>query len=152
MKRALYLDDVRTPTTTIAGYEPWFVVRNYDEFVAWISKNGIPDLISFDHDLAPEHMNDYALQVAEKGYQEPSYDEFKEMTGVHCADWLVNYCQQNNLKLCTCSVHSHNPIGARNIQSLLNGFNKFMGWEQTTYIGRHPFTVDDNPRSKKHKK
>jgi len=27
------------------------VIRNYQDFVAYISKNGIPSIISFDHDL-----------------------------------------------------------------------------------------------------
>lgn len=78
MKKALYLDDVRTPTETLPGYKPWYVVRNYNEFVEWISKNGLPDFISFDHDLADEHMNDYFSQLAQHGYQHPKYAEYKE--------------------------------------------------------------------------
>ena len=143
MKKALYLDDQRTPTTTIPGYEPWNVVRNYDEFVDWITKNGIPDLISFDHDLADEHITDYFNQVALDGCQIPLYDQYKEKTGLDCAKFLVEWCQEKNLKLCTCSVHSHNPVGASNIQSILNGFNRFMGWDETTYIGKHPFVVNN---------
>lgn len=142
LRRSLYLDDQRTPTTTIPGYEPWYVVRNYDEFVAWITEHGIPDLISFDHDLAPEHMEDYYQQIAQQGYQSPSYDQFKEMTGLNCADWLITYCQQNNVALKSVCVHSHNPVGAANIQSLINGFKKHMGWEQDCYLGRHPFTTE----------
>ena len=57
-KVSLYLDDLRTPTETLPGYHPWNVVRNYDEFKEWILRNGVPDLISFDHDLGEEHMND----------------------------------------------------------------------------------------------
>lgn len=142
MKRALYLDDQRTPTTTIPNYDPWYVVRNHAEFTDWITKNGMPDLISFDHDLADEHSTDYAVQVAENGYQNPTYDTYKELTGLACADWLVKYCQKENVKLCTCSIHSHNPVGSKNIQSLLNGFNKFMDWDETTYLGKHPFTIE----------
>ena len=73
MKTALYLDDQRTPTETIPGYHPWNVVRNYEEFTKWIIENGIPDLVSFDHDLAEEHINDYFKQVLDKGYQHPDY-------------------------------------------------------------------------------
>ena len=58
LKTCCYLDDTRTPTETIPGYKPWDVVRNYNEFTEYILKNGIPDLISFDHDLGEEHMND----------------------------------------------------------------------------------------------
>jgi hypothetical protein len=142
MKKALYLDDVRTPTETMAGYEPWYVVRNYDEFTAWITENGVPDMISFDHDLADEHMDDYYQQIAQQGYQHPSYELFTEKTGLNCADWLISYCQDNKTSLKKCCVHSHNPVGAANIQSMLNGFKKHMGQEQDCFTMRHPFKVE----------
>lgn len=142
-KTCLYLDDVRTPTADLPFYGPWTIVRNYEEFVAYITKEGIPDFISFDHDLAPEHMNDYYNQVAHQGYQHPNYDEYSEKTGLDCAKWLVDYCQANNLKLNKCAVHSHNPVGAANIHSLINGFKRHMGWDEDCYIGKIPFTVND---------
>lgn len=142
MKKALYLDDVRTPTTTIPEYEPWYVVRNYDEFVDWITNNGVPDLISFDHDLAQEHMNDYFEQVAVKGYQVPDYMTYKEKTGLDCARWLAEYIQVNNLQLKAVSVHSHNPVGASNIHSFINGFKRHMGWQEDCFMMKHPFTVE----------
>jgi predicted 3-demethylubiquinone-9 3-methyltransferase (glyoxalase superfamily) len=97
MKKALYLDDTRIPTVTIPGYHPWNVVRNYDEFVEYISKNGIPDLISFDHDLAQEHMDDYYKQLMVEGFQHPNYGQYKEKTGLDCARWLVEHCQKRLL-------------------------------------------------------
>lgn len=142
MKVALYLDDVRTPTTTIPGYEPWVVVRNYNEFVTWITENGVPDLISFDHDLAKEHMEDYFNQMYLQGYQQPDYENYTEKTGLDCAYWLVKYIQDNNLVLKSVSVHSHNPVGASNIQSLINGFKKHMGWSEDCFITKHPFTIN----------
>lgn len=142
LKRALYLDDIRTPTTTIQGYEPWYVVRNYDEFVEWISKNGVPDLISFDHDLAQEHMDDYFSQKLHLGWQQPSYDTYKEKTGLDCAQWLAQYIQANNLQLYAVSVHSHNPVGASNIQSFINGFKRHMGWPEDCFMMKHPFTIE----------
>ena len=144
MKKALYLDDQRTPTDTLPGYEPWYVVRNYDEFVEWISKNGMPDFLSFDHDLAEEHIDDYFKQKLAQGYQFPNYEEYKEKTGLDCAKWLVDLIQANpKLVLKTCSVHSHNPVGANNIHSFINGFKKHMGWAEDCYIGKHPFTVEN---------
>jgi len=142
LKNCLYLDDCRTPTDTIPGYHPWQVVRNYNEFAAWITKNGIPDLVSFDHDLADEHINDYYNQVAMHGYQHPDYDSFKEKTGLDCAKFLVEYAVNHKQKINSCCVHSHNPVGASNIQSYINGFKKHMDWDQDCYLGKHPFTME----------
>ena len=50
----LYLDDIRNPKT-----DGWIIVRSYNEFIKWIEVNGIPDEISFDHDLAHEHTKYY---------------------------------------------------------------------------------------------
>ena len=142
LKKALYLDDVRTPTVTIPGYHPWDVVRNYDEFVDYISNNGIPNLISFDHDLADEHMDDYAEQVGKYGFQNPDYQKYQERTGLDCARWLVeDYCQPKGMVLKTCSVHSHNPVGSINIQSYINGYKKHTGQPQDCFIMKHPFKV-----------
>jgi len=140
-KIALYLDDVRTPIETLPNYEPWNVVRNYDEFTKWIIENGIPDLISFDHDLAEEHMNDYYSQFAKQGFQIPEYETYKEKTGMDCANFVVEYSQKMNVPLKGCCVHSHNPVGSKNIQEFLNGFKKHMGWEQDCFLMKHPFEV-----------
>ena len=45
--KKLYLDDSRVPKT-----EGWDIVRTYEDFVEWITKNGLPNEVSFDHDLA----------------------------------------------------------------------------------------------------
>lgn len=142
LKTCCYLDDTRTPTETIPGYKPWNVVRNYDEFVKWITKHGIPDLISFDHDLADEHMNDYYKQLLAVGYQHPDYESFKEKTGLDCAKFVAEYCQRMGVKLNYCCVHSHNPVGAANIQSYINGFKKHMDWTEDCYLGRHAFKTE----------
>ena len=141
MKTCLYLDDVRTPTETLPNYKPWEVVRNYDEFADWIVKNGIPDLISFDHDLAREHQDDYYRQLLVNGFQHPSYHEYKEKTGLDCARFVAEYCQKMKVELKGCCVHSHNPVGANNIQSFINGFKKHMGWPEDCYLGKFPFEV-----------
>lgn len=142
MKTALYLDDVRTPLADLPNHAPWVVVRNYNEFTEYVILHGVPDFVSFDHDLAPEHMNDYFNQVAQQGYQHPKYDEYEEKTGLDCAKFLVDYCQNNKVELKRCAVHSHNPVGAANIQSFLNGFKKHMSWDQDCYLGKIPFTTD----------
>lgn len=142
LKTALYLDDQRTPTETIPGYHPWIVVRSYDEFVDYITNHGIPDLISFDHDLADEHIEDYYKQLIDNGFQHPNYGQYKEKTGLDCASFVVEYSQRMKTPLKQCCVHSHNPVGATNIQSLINGFKKFMDQPEDCFFMKHPFTTD----------
>jgi len=74
-------------------------VYNYADFVEYITQNGLPDFISFDHDL---------------GEDESGYD---------CAKYLVEYCIEHNLQLPKFSVHSQNPVGKENIERLLNNFS-----------------------------
>jgi len=51
--RKLFLDDVRSIDMIYdKSIESEFdIVRTYDEFVAYIKENGLPDFISFDNDL-----------------------------------------------------------------------------------------------------
>lgn len=109
--KLLFLDDIRNPTDCLLYmqakiqdieiyHKEWQIVRSYDEFVAWIETNGLPDFISFDHDLGlPE-------------------EQTEELNGMSCAKWLVNYCLDNDLKLPDFVVHSSNPAGARNIEGV----------------------------------
>ena len=64
MKNLLWLDDVRNPYLNLEGKVPqdengdWYNVNwvlNYEQFTQWIEMFGLPDAISFDHDLADEH-------------------------------------------------------------------------------------------------
>lgn len=43
-------------------------------------------------------------------------------SGFDCAKWLVAYCLDNEMALPDFTVHSQNPVGKRNIESLLNNF------------------------------
>lgn len=145
LKKALYLDDVRTPTTTIPGYEDWVVVRNYNQFIAYITENGLPDLISFDHDLGPEHMKDYFDQVAKMGWQSPDYDSYKDKTGFDCAKFMCDWIKNHNIqKVPICTVHSHNPVGSSNIESYISGFFKHCQLDGLCYQQRHAFKIEDN--------
>jgi hypothetical protein len=127
----LFLDDQRVPIdctkymyrkgiNVSIYYENWNIVRSYLEFVKWVENNGLPDLISFDHDLA---------DVVELRAELPietwfDLDANKEYTGMDCAKWLVNYCLDNKQKLPKFIVHSSNPAGSDNIESLLKSFEK----------------------------
>ena len=146
LKRAVYLDDVRTPTITLEGYTPFAVVRNYDQFVRHIEANGMPDFISFDHDLADEHMNDY-WENQYKGNPVVEYDKFTEKTGLDCIKWLCNYIldeheKGNSIPMPTVRVHSHNPVGGANIHNYANSFCASMGWPAAAAFMRIPFVIE----------
>ncbi len=86
MRKSLYLDDVRTPTSTLDGYGPWQVVRSYDEFVHWIQTNGIPDMISFDQDLADER---HVCGEAKEGSHQPLI--CKRKVPLCCNDQMIQH-------------------------------------------------------------
>ena len=132
MSYNLFLDDIRVPNEVGNYIYPhelkatyrllnWTIVRDYDEFIKLIEEQGLPDLVSFDHDLADVH------------YDPATWTEtftYKEKTGLDCAKWLIEYCINNKLKLPKYLVHSMNPVGRENIQKLLTNFkNKQNGNE-----------------------
>lgn len=98
MKTYLYLDDERHPQTD----RPWQVVRSYDEAVAYITKHGIPNYISFDHDIASE---------PNTGYTFAKWLVDQDLDGIHRfpKDFAFN-------------VHSANPVGHRNIDAYLTQY------------------------------
>lgn len=90
----LYLDDLRS---TPENFER---VYDYDEFVNFINKNGVPEFVSFDHDLG------------------------EGKTGFDCAKFLVEFCLDNGVSDINFQVHSQNPVGKENIEKLLDNFNR----------------------------
>ena len=130
MKR-LFLDDERMPVDCAkfmynrgvdcrVYHEEWIIVRSYGQFVQYIEQNGLPDLISFDHDLGdvPQLKIDLPIE------QWFDLEEKREFTGMDCAKWLVNYCLDNNKPLPKYIVHSVNPAGIENIEGLFVSFIK----------------------------
>lgn len=127
----LWLDDLRDPILDLEKKVPkinfktivW--VKCFESFTEWIEKNGLPDVISFDHDLAFEHYtpecfwNNYQLS---KEYQDSQ--NYKEKTGLDCAKWLCDYCLRNSLTLPKYYIHSANPVGADNINNYLYNYKK----------------------------
>jgi len=121
----LFLDDIRNPKDVYYYIKDnrylnldWVVVRSYDEFVSYITENGMPSLTSFDHDLADEH---YGSHLKKEIY----YSDFKEKTGFSCAQWLVNYCLDNGYKLPRYLIHSMNTPGRINIDSYFKTFLRY---------------------------
>ena len=124
----LFLDDIRKPSdVTHAMHDgawvefpsiwSWDIVRSYTAFTEFILKNGLPSVISFDHDLSWEHYPHDGLSLAPI-----DYEKYTEKTGYDCAKWLVNYCVTNNLELPDYYVHSFNPVGRINIHNHLARF------------------------------
>ena len=100
----------------------WTIVRSYKQFVETILQKGIPNIVSFDHDLGPDHYKEF--HQAWYGNKVLNYNSMGEKTGFHCAKWLIEYCMDKKLPLPTCYIHTQNPIGKQNIQSLLDSYRK----------------------------
>jgi hypothetical protein len=101
--KGIFLDDIRIPSD-LTYYIPkeelvpylltnWTFIRNYQDFVAYISKNGIPSIISFDHDLGVNLDN----TEAESGYDAVKY----------IVDFILG---QKHPVLPQVLCHSQNPV------------------------------------------
>jgi len=106
----IFLDDIRVPGDIYPKdkNEDWFIVRNLTDFKDTINQYGVPSFISFDHDLS-----DINIETGE------------ENTGMTCAKFLIDFCMDNNIVFNDFNVHSANPCGYENINSILNNFKKF---------------------------
>lgn len=135
----LFLDDIREPIQVTHAWHkgewdgfpslyPWKIVRSYAEFTEYILKNGLPEVISFDHDLSWEHYPQGELLLSNP----INYDEFTEKTGYDCAKWLVDYCETNEHELPDFYVHSFNPIGRANIIDYLVRYKEIKAEEKTS--------------------
>ena len=121
----LFLDDNRKPYDVFKNtidpiYEndnEWTIVKNYEEFVDMILWSGLPEIISFDHDLSQNH-------YLPENQTNIDYKTIKDRTGYDAALRLVGYCRMNNLKLPIVKVHSANPEGKINIERVLHLTNK----------------------------
>lgn len=106
----LFLDDERSPAdvTWIAlpTRQPT-IVRSYVEFVACVERYGVPDFVSFDHDLADAHI--------------------PERTGYDCAKWLVEYCADTGARFPDYTVHSMNPLAAGKIDGYVASARQHLG-------------------------
>lgn len=111
----IFLDDERTPrrvTWIELPLGPWMIVRSFADFVQCIQTQGVPDLVSFDHDLKPEH---YAAATRGEPCRPGSG------TGADCARWLVEHCKRNNATMPKFVVHSLSPVGREEIVGVMAG-------------------------------
>ncbi len=126
MKR-LFLDDWRIPqdcaqymwqrkVDCTIFHENWDIVRSFGQFKNWIIKNGIPNIVSFDYDLADVEELKEELNIEEWF----NLNENKVYTGLDCAKFLLNYCNNNKLNFPDYIIHSVNPDGTEEIKKLLS--------------------------------
>ena len=107
--RKLFLDDERTPEQVIGwmtNREPdlvhlysekdWSVVTSFYAFCDWVRANGVPDVVSFDHDLGG----------------------IKELTGFECAKWLKLYCRTTGVEYPKILIHTMNPVSGTRIRGV----------------------------------
>ena len=99
----------------------WDIVRTYNQFVKWINDNGMPELVSFGHDLTEEH---YEI-VCACGSSEDFPEEFEDETGHDCVLYLIEYAKDHPAeKFPEVMVHSMNPYGSERIHDTINRYNK----------------------------
>jgi hypothetical protein len=123
----LFLDDERNPrgvTWVELPLVEWTIVRTYNDFVETIQSRGVPQLVTFDHDLAEEHYREYYERC--RYGQQPLYDQLKEKTGRDCALWLAEHCIANDIPIPLYYLHTKNPVGLMNMSSILESARKVM--------------------------
>ena len=112
----LFLDDIRTPDMShhsgkglgpaYSSEDKWVIARDYFDFVDIVNKHFDEiELVSFDHDLA-------------------CYKDDLEYTGKTAADYLVNYCLDNDKKFPSWYAHTDNTSGRQNIIGTILGYLK----------------------------
>jgi hypothetical protein len=116
----LFLDDFRhPPDVTWAQLPPvdWSIVRSVESFKKWVSKHGVPSLVSFDNDLLPEHY------VGLFGDTLPIKD-----TGFEACRWLVDLCELYNVSFPDWIVHSRNTRAVRRMVDFL--LHREISWDK----------------------
>ena len=97
------------------NYKPNFIwVKNLPEFSKYIIKNGLPDLVSFDHDLSSKTVR-------------------CDHNGADCARWLVKYCKENALQMPKCFAHTANNKQRPILNDIL-GLNESIILESCDYV------------------
>lgn len=109
-----------SPIDLIDGSTSVVWVKSYHEFVAWITDNGLPEAICFDHDLGLDLVHEKKVmskRALKKFRKTPEYK-----TGYDCAKWLVEYCLDRRIYPPKYNIQSSNTVGKDNINGLLKNF------------------------------
>jgi len=110
MSYNLVLDDERNIQNIVEytgndwyNTKDWEIVRSFDDFCKIINDKGLPNIVSFDHDIA-------------------DFKNGNERSGKTAAQFMVDYCIDHNLDFPEYYVHSANPRGVDNIKGLIDDF------------------------------
>jgi len=98
----MYIDDTRIP---LGEYD--FVVRNYNEAIEIIKQYGVPNFISFNHNLDVDKKETFLK------------------SGYDLAKWLIKSDVNNTVKIpkdFNFKIHSQNSLDKQNIIYLLNEY------------------------------
>lgn len=101
-------DEICSRNHEIAGI-PYDLVKSFDEFKAYIEKNGIPAYISFDIDLKPSHYKSL-------------YTEYPD-DGIACVRWLINKCIADNKPFPKHYFHTMNLFKREVCLEIIDEFN-----------------------------
>lgn len=128
----LFLDDDRVPQNAFCWDEnmslwdmsgikhgEWAIVRSYDQFVEYVEKNGIPDVVSFDNDLFDVRNPKVSVEELKDQFMMKDWQNFTIKTGAHCAQYLVAQCVIHGKPIPKYFVHSANNIGRKVIRKIL---------------------------------
>lgn len=99
----LFIDDERFPP--YSENTEWYIARNADEVYTYVTTFGMPEFISFDHDL---------------GEGEKTGHDIAKMLIQHDMD--TQYEDEKFSKSFDFYVHSQNPVGRNNIIGVLNSY------------------------------
>lgn len=96
MTYKMFIDDERFPPENSGD---WVIVRSSTDAIRYVKHQGLPEFISFDHDLGGDDTSRKFIK------------------------WLTDYMLDNNLSFhnmnFTFDVHSQNPVGAKWIRDTM---------------------------------
>jgi len=104
----LFIDDERFPPD---DGRKWVIARSSEEAISIFENQGVPDYISFDHDLGGDDTSmiyiDHLINLT------------LDLLSLNVEKWQIAFPRNY-------TVHSQNPVGARNINLKLQAFIKFL--------------------------
>lgn len=124
MSYKLFLDDIRNPrdvTWVELPLGPWVIVRNFLDFRVTVGARGVPDYVTFDHDLAQEHYDPNLWKKT--GIAD--YAKLQNGTGYDCVVWLIEHCLTFDIAFPSYAVHSLNPVGRDRIKAAIKNYESY---------------------------